>query len=273
MENAAQVEPVENEAEEAVSESNDYGVTYDSDEEIVEDPAEDEAEEEADDANVESAPTEGDVDEPEEPDAVQKRINKITAEKYEERRKAEKLQRELEELRANKSGTNQPTQGEPKLADFDYNDEEYQSALFDYKLDQREIARKEGEIKANETARIDKINETFNANLAVFSETAKDYQDVVKDLPELPNETLSAVMQMDNGPQIAYYLGKHLDVADTVANLSPIMAAIELGKISTRLAGVTAPQKKQSAAPSPVDRINSGGSLSSGGGAKGARYE
>ncbi len=60
-------------------------------------------------------------------------------------------------------------------------------------------------------------------------------------------------MQHDKGPQLAHYLGKHLDVAESI-NL------MKLGEISAQLANVK-PTKQPSAAPDPIKPVKPGGSL------------
>ena len=67
-------------------------------------------------------------------------------------------------------------------------------------------------------------------------------------------------MQSEKGPQIAHYLGKHLDVADVIATASPMVAAMKLGEISAQLSN-TKPTKQPSAAPDPIEPVKAGGKL------------
>jgi len=96
---------------------------------------------------------------------------------------------------------------------------------------------------------------------AEFIKQAPDYDQVVANVPKLAQEALDVVMHTGDGPQLAYYLGKHLDVADDVASLSPAMAAMKLGQISAQLSA-TVNKTVTSAAPEPIVPVESGGSLS-----------
>jgi len=194
-------------------------------------------------------------------DNVQKRINKITAEKYAEKRRADELQKKIDE----QSSVPTPQGAEPKLEDFDFDETAYMAALVEYKVKQQvskqtadiqtRQSQSQAEVKAKQT------QEKFHANAAKFTEKAPDYETVIAGVPQLPPDTLDAIMQSDNGPQLAYYLGKHLDVADEIAAANPIAAALKLGEISAQLAATTK-TVKTSAAPAPIVPVGSGGSPS-----------
>lgn len=70
-----------------------------------------------------------------ESDKVQKRINKITAEKYAEKREKEALRLENERLKSQIQPEKQTTNAaEPKLEDFDFDEAAHTSALIDYRV-------------------------------------------------------------------------------------------------------------------------------------------
>lgn len=209
-------------------------------------------------AKAESAPAQ--EDHPAEPDPVQKRINKITADKYEQQRRADALEAELKALREQQGAPKQSSQSAPKLEDFDYDEPAYQAALIDYQINQRMSALEQQKKQQAEQERAARVSQSFSEKVAKFQETATDYVEVVQNIPQLPQETLEAVMSLDNGPQIAYYLGKHLDVADEIASASPVMAAMRLGEIRAQLANKK-PSSKPSAAPAPVETLTAGGSV------------
>ena len=212
-------------------------------------------------AKADPAPAQEDIVEtPAEPDGVQKRINKITADKYEEKRRADSLQQRLDAMEQQQPVSQQST-AEPTLEGCDFDDAKYQSALMDHKLDQRQAQQQATQSQATEQARVGAINRAFDAQVAAITETAPDYQEVIANVPQLPSQTLETVMQMDNGAQVAYYLGKHLDVADEIASSSPMVAAMRLGEIRAQLAN-TKPNIKPSAAPAPVETLTSGGGIS-----------
>ena len=188
-------------------------------------------------------------------DAIQKRINKITAEKYAEKRRADELERKLKEREAPQVQTQN---AEPKLEDFDYDDAAYNRAMIQYEVGKVRAELQDGQ-KQEEQKRAQQTRENnFNDKVSEFKKTATDYEQVVSNIPELPEQTLNAVMLSEKAPELAYYLGKHLDVADQIATMDPISAAMKLGQISAQL---SAPIKtvKPSAAPEPIEPVNSGG--------------
>lgn len=193
-----------------------------------------------------------------ESDKVQKRINKITAEKYAEKRRADELERKLNEAAAQTPQVQTQSTAEPKLEDFDYDEAAHTAALIDYKVNQKaeQIQQQSQQAQAQQQAQ-QQAGE-FHQKVAEFTAKASDYEQVVANIPPLPEQTLNAVMQSDKGPEIAYYLGKHLDVADMIATADPMTAAMKLGQISAQLTATTK-TVKTSAAPEPIEPINSGG--------------
>ena len=192
---------------------------------------------------------------------VQERINKITADKHAERRRADAAELALKELQASNKA---PEQAEPKLEDYGFDETKFNVALSTYHAqkvtrDAIETYKTEQKTEAA-TTRQTEINNTFNAKVDDFRKTAPDYDQVVQGLPELPGDTLDAIMQSENGPQLAHYLGKHLDIADQISTASPMVAAMKLGEISAQLSNVK-PNKQPSAAPNPIEPVSPGGKL------------
>ena len=188
---------------------------------------------------------------------IQKRINKITAEKYAEKRRADEAERKLNEQQA-QAPQIQTQSNEPKLEDFDYDEAAHTSALIDYRVNLKAEQIQQQQQQAQSQAQVRQTADNFNTKVAAFAEKATDYEQIVANIPQLPEETLNAVMQSDKGPELAYYLGKHLDVADEIATASPMVAAMKLGQISAQLTATTK-TVKQSAAPEPIDPVGSGG--------------
>lgn len=192
------------------------------------------------------------------PDAVQQRINKITAEKHEERRGRIAAEERLAEM----EGNNTPAiSGEPpKLEDFDFDESKYNDAVIDYKVDSKLAAQAEQtKQQATDDTRRDAAA-TFANREAEFGKTVGDYAETVKKIPQLHPETLDIIYSMENGPQMAHYLGSHLDVADKIATASPVQAAVELGRIAATLAATTK-TVETSNAPKPVDTLSGSGGV------------
>ena len=69
-----------------------------------------------------------------------------------------------------------------------------------------------------------------------------------------------AVMEADNGDEIAYYLGTHLDEAKAIAALSPTAQIRAIGKLEAKLAAEPAKPSPTSKAPAPINPVSGTGS-------------
>jgi hypothetical protein len=197
------------------------------------------------------------IDEPSDPaqDAVQKRINKITADKYAEKRRADELETKLKALEASKKPL--PTEA-PQIEDFDYDDGKHQEALIEYRIQkaletQQQLTRQQQDEQA-----LRKIADDFTSKEAEYLAKHPEYSTEVANLPRFGTETLNAIYEL--GPQVSHYLAKHLDVANEVASASPTMAAVKLGQISMGLTADTKPVKTTTA-PEPITTLKGGASI------------
>ena len=210
--------------------------------------------------------------EPTEHDSVQAKINKVTGRMYAEKREKEALQREIDSLRASQKV---PEAKAPTLEDFDYDEAAFNAASISHQVKAgvaAESQRLQNAGIANSQAEVHQQREqAFNAQVAAVTASKPDYQDVVKQLPNFNQDTLDAIMGSDQGAELAYELGQKLDLADEIANSSPMVAAMKLGELSAQLK--QKPNVKTSAAPSPIEPISAGGSLNKGRGPQGATFE
>jgi len=184
---------------------------------------------------------------------AQGRINDITADKHTERRRADKAEAELAELK----GKPAPEQPEPKLEDFDYDEGKFNAALATYhgqKAATDAVSNyKTEQAGIEETNRQTEINNVFDGRVVDYRKTVPDYDQIVSKLPLIPGDVMDEIMQNENGPQLAHYLGEHLDVAENIT-------LMKLGQISAQLA-TTKPTKQPSAAPDPIEPVKPGGTL------------
>jgi hypothetical protein len=69
------------------------------------------------------------------------------------------------------------------------------------------------------------------------------------------------VIRMDDGPQVAYYLGKNHEIAESISELPKDLAAMELGRLAARLdfERKKAAEKPVSKAPPPAPTIEGSG--------------
>jgi len=74
------------------------------------------------------------------------------------------------------------------------------------------------------------------AKVELGNDKYDDFDDVVLN-DKLPFSLSSsqAVLSLDNGEDVAYYLGKNLDIAKNICNMDAVQAGIEISKISLKL--------------------------------------
>jgi hypothetical protein len=239
---------------------------------VIENQGIDDQQTEALDTQAESAPAE---DAKPELTNAEKRINKITAEKYAEKRQRLALEDKLKELE-NKQANPVTPQDKPTLEQFDFDENQYQEALIDYKVSQKMVEASKAAQRNQSEVIARQRSEAFDSAEAKYAETNPDYIDSVQQLPQFKLETLDTIRSQDNGPQLVHHLSKNLELADKIASLDPYSAAVQVGIISERLSATGKTEIKTSTAPEPIDPINTGGAAISdnmSAHAKGATFE
>ena len=202
---------------------------------------------------LESAPADTEA-KPKE-DGFQKRINKVTRDKHDETRRADALQKRVEELEAGKVHTT--TENAPKLEDFDYDQEKFNTALIDHRVNNAIAKNQAEQSQVNIDAQAKEASQNYND--LVDSLGKDDFHEVANNIPTLDPGVVAELMSTKEGVEMIYHLGEHLDIADKISNMSPMAAMAELGRISSSMSAQ--PEIKTSAAPDPIEPLNSGGSL------------
>jgi hypothetical protein len=248
---AAQVDPLDAFVQEAI------------DQDSVESTAESQATESA---PVEDAPK-PETTEAEKPteDGFQKRINKVTADKYAEIKRAEAADKRANDLQAKLDAieANKPTLEKPTLEQYDYDEDAFNKADVSYQVQEQVKVQIESQNIAqqqvNQQAETQKLTDSFNDQITALGK--EDFDIKINAMPILPNGVANAIMQESNGAELAYHLASHLDVADKLAGMTPSNALMELGRISVKL--TAKPEIKTSAAPDPIEPVTAGSALSS----------
>jgi len=214
------------------------------------------------------------VPEPDPQDAVQKRINVVVRKQREaERRETAALAREkalqdrldaLAETKPAPASTAEDGEA-PKLEDFD-SDAEFARAYTDYNT--KQIAKQTAQVIREELAQDrkartereaqEKVDDQYNSFAREGNKKYPDFEAVALS-PDMYDENgvvLNAVLNADNGIDIAHHLGQNPDVADEIcqkATRNPMAAAIQLGQISAQLKAASA--IRASTAPDPVPSL------------------
>lgn len=249
--NAAQVDPLDAFVQEAI------------DQDSVEVATENQTTESAPVENAQE-PESTEAEKPPE-DGFQKRINKVTADKYAEIKRAEAANKRADDLQARLDTieANKPTLEKPTLEQHDYDEDAFNSANVNYQVQEQVKvhleSQKAQQQQANQQAEAQRVTDSFNDQISALGKD--DFASKVSAIPVLPEGVAAAMMQEPNGAELAYHLSNHLDIADNLANMSPANALMELGRISAKMS--TKPTIKQSAAPDPIEPVSAGSSLSS----------
>lgn len=215
---------------------------------------------------TESAPVEEEskpeVKEP--TDNFQNRINKVTADKYAEKRRADELQAKLDELQS------KPKEEliKPTLEGLDYDEEAFASANVAYQVKQEMEKQSKAKAMELQQAKEQQAQSAFKERVANFGK--EDFADKAGSVPLLPDGVASELMRSEIGPELIYHLGNHLDIADSIAGMTPSRAMMELGRISANLSAKK--EIKTSAAPDPIAPLKSGSSVAKERGPIGAVY-
>lgn len=114
-----------------------------------------------------------------------------------------------------------------------------------------EADRERERITAEQEANKKQVAEAWNSRRTAAMQKYEDYSEVAES-PDVPISAAGAMVitSLEHGPEVAYYLGQHIDEARKIAAMPPILQAVELGKLEAR---ITAPKPPaMSKAPEPI---------------------
>ncbi|OGP65290.1 MAG: hypothetical protein A3K22_05895 [Deltaproteobacteria bacterium RBG_16_42_7] len=203
------------------------------------------------------------------PKGVQKKIDELTrkTKTAEEEREGARAEAEFWKSQATTAKPAEqpgikvsPQSAKPVSEDFqEYSD--YVEALTDWKIEQRDIvqAKKQGE--AQYVDRMKQVISGFERKVVKALEALPDFETVARDLDmrrlydAMPHVT-DAILELEKGPEIAYYLGKNRSKAFELARMHPFQAALEIGRIEARL--IVPISKKVSQALEPIKPVGGG---------------
>ena len=194
----------------------------------------------------------------------QKRIDKLTRKIYE-------LEGELERrgsLAGNSAATEpakSKAKAKPDINTFQGTVAEYEEALAEWIVETK-LAEAENKRKQQaEEERTKSAFDSYNRKVAAARAEHDDWDEVVGNPDvKIPQVVQVAVIEMDNGPDVAYYLGQNPEICDELMEMSPVRAVATIGAIADSLADdepSSPPPKRKSNAPEPITPV--GGSAKS----------
>lgn len=175
--------------------------------------------------------------------ALQRRVDRLTRERYQ-------LRAENENLR---------TRSQPQAADE-------QETLTPEEVDRR------AEEKARAMTEAQRVNDRCNEIAKQGEKEFKaDFDKALKEVSSIaplfdaktgkPEPLMQAILETDEPHKVLHYLGMHPDVAEEIADMSPLRAARKLGQIERDMA--TKPEPKPSNAPKPLSPVKAAAAGSS----------
>lgn len=153
--------------------------------------------------------------------------------------------------------------GKPKSDSFKTH-EEYVEALTDWKLEQREKANEQKAREAQVKTEFQKNADTFKSRIEEFKKNADDFDELMNDVTvAVPPYVQEIFLTSENGPALMYELAKNPKELERISRLSPIPAAIEIGKLEAKLAKTSekaeSKETKTTKAPEPVKPVGAKG--------------
>jgi hypothetical protein len=194
----------------------------------------------------EAAPSELEEQEEKPRGGFQRKIDKLTRDRYQlegmNRELRDRLGRIEQQLAGKPAGTAKEPDDLRPVVDKFASYEDYMEAVSRWAARQEHKSLAEQSRKRDtEQERADRdkeIFDAFNRRKAVFVREHDDFDDVISSIvmPEAVAQAVQvAIMEEDNGPELAYYLGQHPDVCKQLSELSPARAIVRLGKIAAQL--------------------------------------
>lgn len=275
--------------------------TAEGEEEVEEEEEESEGEEEEGTAEGADEEEEGEEEKGEEGKKTggkgkkgwSKRVGKLTKRNY-------RLEKDLadanEKLKKFETATTKPEEkkeptkvvdvDKPKRASYKAGvegDEEYLEAISDWKvkkaLDDKAAADEKVRQDAYRKQEEDRQKVIFDSHNRRVSEARgkyDDFDDVVGSADILiPESVQLSIFEMDNGPDVSYYLAQHPEVCEKLVGMTPISAIMEAGALSSFLASKGALKKGSASgadgeeklkpkmktkAPAPIKTVGGGAS-------------
>jgi len=197
------------------------------------------------------------------PDPFQERIDKLTKRFRETERDLDAVARERDDLKRRLDELDKPRAEEtPKtLADFEYDEAKYQQYVWSEAERRAEVAAER--VAQGFTSKMEQQRrvDAYKQREQSFAKTVEDYDLVVGDryLPISP-VMAEEIRGSDIGPEMAYYLGKHPEVASEISRLPPQAAIRKMVTLEGTLLAEKSKAKgnKVSNAPPPPSKTVKG---------------
>lgn len=140
------------------------------------------------------------------------------------------------------------------LADFGYDETLYRNHLVLIAEDRARVAARTEYDKYQQEQSANAVRTKYNERADKFAKTKDDYREVATRSP-ISDQVANLVMHLEDGPEVAYFLGLNHDIARSISSIPIEQAAMELGRIDQRLSVERKRTKPVSKAPPPPAKI------------------
>ena len=181
----------------------------------------------------------------------ERRMANVLRREAEAKARANILEKQLEEAR--QAQARPAESGAPRLEDFT-DIEDFRKAVekhaYERGLKESETKRQQDATKREKEALVAKWEKKVDKG-------ADKYDDFAEKVGELNPAApwAYAIMEADNGDDIAYYLGTHLDEARSILSLPPADQIRAIGRLEAKLAAEPPKQQMPSKAPAPIKPV------------------
>lgn len=178
-----------------------------------------------------------DTSEPEEqPVVTQTRFNKVYGRAMHAERMLKDMERQLEEL---KSQQQSQAKTEPRLADFDYDEDKFKEALMAHRVDEvirkREIERTQESVKQQRDAEGQARISEYMERAQTYAKENPDYVALTAQAQEFhiefPQAVAEIILESQNGPALQHHLLKNPQIIEELAALPPHKQGMKLAQI------------------------------------------
>lgn len=187
----------------------------------------------------------------------QRKIDRLSNTNTELQTQLAEKEAELAKLRSGPAKSAEAPNGKPDASNYETYDE-YQEALTDWKIDQREAERvkKDQEIKVR--SEVENKAKSFQQKAIEFSKEATDYDAKINEYFEsgyVTQDLQDAVIETQN-PAVAYYLATNPDEAMALDGLDSKALYRAIGRIEAKLENSVKAAVKTTRAPQPITPVN-----------------
>jgi len=167
---------------------------------------------------------------------LQSRIDKITRQKYEAIQEADLVKKQNVELQTKLDTFNNAPEVEPTLENHDYDQDSFDQAVIDQRAEvvaKRIISERDKQAEEGALADVNaKKAKEFASREAKFATQFDDYDEIARSATLPISESMANVIsESENGPAIAYHLGKNPEKAYAISQMDDYSAQREMMKI------------------------------------------